>query len=249
MARAAVPGRLSARRAWHPAELIADRFETASARTLRLRIADWPGHLPGQHLDVRLTAPDGYRAERSYSLAAPADGDVVELTVQRVPDGEVSGYLVDDLPVGARVEVRGPVGGWFVWDPAAGGPALLVAGGSGVVPLMAMLRAHRAAGSAAPMTLLYSLRTPGDRYYPSELAEPGPGERIVHAYTRETPDGYPRAAGRLTAAELRAHDPGQDATCYVCGPTGFVESVAATLVDLGHDPARIRTERFGPAGR
>ncbi|WP_067652351.1 ferredoxin reductase [Nocardia harenae] len=245
MARAAVPGRLTAARGWRPAELAGERFETPSARTLVLRVADWPGHLPGQHVDVRLTAADGYRAVRSYSLAAPADGDILELTVQRVPDGEVSGYLVDELPLGASVELRGPVGGWFVWDPATGGPAVLVAGGSGVVPIMAMLRARRAAGSAVPMRALYSLRTPAQRYYGAELG----GDDVFFAYTRRVPEGYARDPGRLTAAELTEHGlpPAPDVTCYVCGPNGFVEAAATMLVELGHDPARVRTERFGPS--
>ncbi|MFC8047512.1 FAD-binding oxidoreductase [Nocardia sp. NPDC057353] len=246
MARAAVPGRLTAARGWRPAELVGERFETPTARTLLLRVAQWPGHLPGQHVDIRLTAPDGYRAVRSYSLAAPADGDVVELTVQRVPDGEVSGYLVDDLPVGALVELRGPVGGWFVWDPATGGPALLVAGGSGVVPIMAMLRARRAANAAVPMRALYALRTPAQRYYGPELD----ADDVFLAYTRRVPEGFARDPGRLTAAELAEHGlaPSSEVTCYVCGPTGFVEATAALLVELGHDPARVRTERFGPGG-
>ena len=167
MARAAIPGGLSARRAWRPARLVERRFETASATTLVLDVSDWPGHLPGQHVDLRLTADDGYTATRSYSLAAPADADHVEVTVQRVPDGEVSTFLCDDLQVGDAVELRGPVGGWFVWRPGEAGPVLLVAGGSGVVPLMAMLRARPADGP--PFRLVYSAREPDDVIYRDEL--------------------------------------------------------------------------------
>ncbi len=245
MARAAVSGRLTG---WRAAELVASRFETASARTLTLRVDPWPGHLPGQHVDVRLTAPDGYQAERSYSLAAPADGDLIEITVQRVPDGEVSGYLVDGFEVGDSVEVRGPVGGWFVWDPAAAGSALLIGGGSGIVPLMAMLRARRVAAPTARMRTLYALRDPSQLYYAAELA---PDPDLFLAYSRVAPPGDPRPPGRLSEAELVEHGlaPGPEVTCYVCGPTGFVESVAGALVSIGHDPARVRTERFGPSGR
>lgn len=226
------------------------RSEAPGARTLTLRVPGWPGHLPGQHVDVRLTAPDGYHAERSYSLAAPAAGDDIELTVQRVPGGEVSSYLVDDLPVGAFVEVCGPVGGWFVWEPADR-PVLLVGGGSGVVPLMAMLRAYRAAGSRAPLRLIYSLRDPDLRYYGAELDRPEPGDsRIGYVYTRRAPAGSERPPGRLTAADLRSGGlpPGPETTCYVCGPTGFVESAAALLVAGGHAATAVRTERFGPSG-
>ncbi|MGW0182244.1 FAD-binding oxidoreductase [Nocardia sp. NPDC003345] len=233
-----------------PAELVLARSEAPGARTLTLRVPGWPGHLPGQHVDVRLTAPDGYHAERSYSLAAPADGDHIELTVQRVPGGEVSSYLVDDLPVGAFVEVRGPVGGWFVWEPADR-PVLLVGGGAGIVPLMAMLRAYRVAGGHAPLRLIYSLRDPDLRYYGAELDGPGPGDvRIGYVYTRRAPTGSERPPGRLTAADLRSGGlpPGPDTTCYVCGPTGFVESAAALLVAGGHAAAAVRTERFGPSG-
>ncbi|MEU0539204.1 ferredoxin reductase [Nocardia sp. NPDC005978] len=250
---------------WQPAELIADRLETDTARTLTLRVPGWPGHLPGQHLDIRLTAPDGYRAERSYSLAAPARGDEIEVTIQRVPNGEVSGYLVDIFPIGALIEVRGPVGGWFVWDPEAGGPATLVAGGSGIVPLAAMLRARRNSPNPSAFRLLYSLRTPDDLYYRDELTPlrerapfssadqdvDAPDEiEVFLAYTRLAPPGDQRAPGRLSAAEIARHalPPGPGTTCYVCGPTPFVEFAAIALVSAGHDPAAIRTERFGPTG-
>ncbi|UGT45058.1 ferredoxin reductase [Nocardia yamanashiensis] len=237
---------------WQAAELVADRFETPTARTLVLRVPGWPGHKPGQHLDVRLTAPDGYRASRSYSLAAPADGDRIELTVQRVADGEVSGYLVDALPIGAQIEVRGPVGGWFVWTPETGGAAVLIAGGSGIVPLAAMLRARRKSGDTNPFRLIYSVRTPDELYYRDELAEwRDAGVDVFVAYTRTAPASDPRTPARLRADEIAAHvlPPSPDVTCYVCGPTPFVEFTANALVSAGHDPALIRTERFGPTGK
>lgn len=250
MARAAVPGGLSARRAWREATLVERRPETASAVTLVLDVDEWPGHLPGQHVDVRLTAPDGYTATRSYSVSAPERGDHVELTVQRVPDGEVSGFLADGLEVGDRVRLRGPVGGWFVWRTGQPEPVLLVAGGSGVVPLMAMLRA-REPGSPR-FRLVYSVREPDDVIYGDELAALAAtdGVEVLLVHTRRAPDGDDRRVGRLREPDLVA--PGwtaQDApTCYVCGPTGFVEAAADLLVGLGHQADRVRTERFGPSG-
>ncbi|MER7503760.1 ferredoxin reductase [Nonomuraea pusilla] len=231
-----------ARLTWRPARLVKVRDETASARTLVFDVPGWSGHLPGQHVDVRLTADDGYTARRSYSLAG-ADG--VELTVQRVDDGEVSPYLTEVMRPGDELEVRGPVGGWFVWRPANPAPVLLVAGGAGIVPLMAMVRARRAAGSGAPFRLVYSVRSPEQLYYADELAAPDPGVDVSVVYTRTAPDGEARPAGRLTAADL---GPSGEADCYVCGPTGFVEAAAGLLLELGHDPARVRTERFGPTG-
>jgi ferredoxin-NADP reductase len=235
------------------ARLEARRDETPAARTLLLRVPDWPGHLAGQHLDVRLTAEDGYTAQRSYSLAAPADGDRVELTVQAVPDGEVSPYLARVFDVGDPVEVRGPVGGWFVWRPTDTDPVLLVAGGSGIVPLMAIIRARRAAGSRVPFRMLYSVRTPDDVIYADELrgrARDDAGLDVGYVYTRAAPAASPHPAGRIGVARLNTD--GWPAVlhprCYVCGPTGFVEAVADILVALGHDPARVRTERFGPSG-
>ncbi len=251
MARAAVPGGLTARRAWRPADLAERRPETDTASTLVLRVPDWPGHLAGQHVDVRLTAEDGYQAARSYSIAGPAAGDLVEITVQRLADGEVSPFLVDDLAVGDAIEVRGPLGGWFVWRPEQPEPVLLVAGGSGVVPLMAMVRA-RAGASRAPFRLVYSVRTPADRIYATELrrraGEDG-GLDLAWVHTRAAPDGDPRPPGRIRADDLAAHGwpPDFAPTCYVCGPTGFVETVATLLIEAGHDASRIRTERFGGA--
>ncbi|MEC3977358.1 ferredoxin reductase [Amycolatopsis sp. H20-H5] len=249
MARAAVPGRLTARLAWRVARLAEIREETPTARTLVLDVPGWPGHLAGQHVDVRLTAEDGYRAQRSYSLAAPADGDRVELTVQRVPGGEVSEHLTGRYALGDPIELRGPVGGWFVWRPEDPEPVLLVAGGSGIVPVMAMLRARRAAGSRTPFRLLYSLRTPAELYYAAELRLPRPGLDVTYNYTRAFPADRPGIPRRLDAAAI-AHGgwpPDFAPACYVCGPTGFVETVADVLVELGHEPHRIRTERFGPS--
>ncbi len=238
---------------WRAARLAGYRDETSAARTLVFAVPGWPGHLPGQHADVRLTAADGYSTQRSYSFAAPADGDRVELTVQRVPDGEVSPYLTGVLSAGDEVELRGPVGGWFVWRPADGDPVLLVAGGSGIVPLMAMIRARRLAASKAPFRLVYSVRTPADRFYSAELSEPPPGDSgvaVTYVYSRAAPAGWARPPGRLNTADLAAAAWAPEAApaCFVCGPTGFVEAAADILVALGHHPRRIKTERFGPSG-
>ncbi|MEV0582613.1 ferredoxin reductase [Nonomuraea sp. NPDC050310] len=227
---------------WLTARLVEARDETPTARTLRFEVPGWPGHLPGQHVDVRLTAEDGYTARRSYSLAS-ATG--VELTVQRVAGGEVSPYLTRDLRPGDLVELRGPVGGWFVWRAADPAPVLLVAGGAGIVPLMSMIRARRAAGVSTPFRLVYSLRSPAELYYAAELLDPPAGLEVSLVHTRRTPPGHARPAGRLTAADL---GPYGEADCFVCGPSGYVEAAADLLLGLGHDPARIRTERFGPTG-
>jgi ferredoxin-NADP reductase len=231
--------------------LVDARDESATARTLVFDIPGWPGHLAGQHVDVRLTADDGYRAQRSYSIASAPDGERVELTVQTVADGEVSPYLVHDFAIGSSIEVRGPVGGWFVWRPAATDPVLLVGGGSGVVPLMAMIRARRAALSRAPFRLLYSVRTPDDLLYADELRRPAhDGVDVTIAYTREVPDGAARPVGRLTPSDLVQWGWPVEFTpqVFVCGPTGFVEAVADALTGLGHDPRAVHTERFGPTG-
>jgi ferredoxin-NADP reductase len=245
MARAAVSRRLT----WRVGRLTAVRDETPTARTLVLEVDGWPGHLPGQHVDVRLTAPDGYSTQRSYSIASVADGTTtVELTVQRLDDGEVSPYLTGVFAVGDQVELRGPVGGWFVWRNTGTEPVLLVGGGAGVVPLMAMVRARAAAGSRVPFRLLYSVRTPQDVIYADELrrrVRDDHGLDVTFVYTRSSPDGKP--VGRLSVATLNTYGWPADFTpaCFVCGPTGFVETVADALVALGHDPGRIRTERFG----
>jgi ferredoxin-NADP reductase len=247
MARAAVLGRLT----WLVGRVTAVRDETATARTIVLDVPGWRGHAPGQHVDVRLTAADGYSAERSYSIASAADGTRLELTVQRLPDGEVSPYLAGVLAVGQQLELRGPIGGWFVWDPADPAPVLLVAGGSGIVPLMAMIRARSQAGSAAPFRLVYSVRTPADVMYAAELEDRArAGLRLTYVWTRAAPPGTAARVGRITGPVLAADGwrARQAPAVFACGPTGFVEAAADLLTRAGHDPARIRTERFGPTG-
>ena len=235
------------------AEVAAAVDETAGARSLVLEVPGWPGHLPGQHVDVRLTADDGYQAQRSYSIATPADGERLTLTVERIEDGEVSPYLADELRAGDKLELRGPIGGWFVWEPSLGGPLLLVGGGSGVVPLMAMLRAHDAEGSDVPARLLLSSRSWDEVIYRKEiarLAQEDAAIEVVHTLTRAAPPGWEgprRRIDREMLAEV-AWPAAERPLAYVCGPTGLVEAAASALVDLGHDPARIRTERFGPTG-
>jgi ferredoxin-NADP reductase len=248
MAGAAVLGRLT----WRVGSVVEVRPESATARTLVLDVPGWPGHVAGQHLDVRLTSADGYQAVRSYSMASESAGERVEITVDELPDGEVSPYLVEVASSGDPVEVRGPIGGWFVWRPAQTEPVQLVAGGSGIVPLMAMLRARAVlpAEQRRPMRLLYSVREPPAALYGDELAAlaaAGDGTTVDHVWTRRTPDGWPTPPGRLDLARLRASTipADQRPTCYVCGPTGFVEAAADLLAQVGHDPTRIRTERFG----
>jgi ferredoxin-NADP reductase len=247
VAGTALPGRLTGRLVWRVARLVEAWDETPTARTLVLSVPGWPGHLAGQHVDVRLTAEDGYSAQRSYTVAGPTDGERVTLTVQRLADGEVSPFLAGPYAIGDPVEVRGPVGGWFVWRPTDPEPVFLVAGGSGIVPLMGMIRARAAARSAAPFRLLYSLRTPVDRFYATDLDALGDSVGVRYAYTREVPPGWSGPPGRVTKATLveAGFSPLREPTCLVCGPTGFVETVANQLVDLGHDPSRIKTERFG----
>jgi ferredoxin-NADP reductase len=245
VARAAVPGRLAeqagaGRLIWRVATLAATRQETPTARTLLLDVPGWPGHLAGQHVDVRLTADDGYSTQRSYSLAGPAAGERIELTVQQVADGEVSPYLTQDLAPGDPVEIRGPVGGWFTWPPTGTGPVQLV-------------RARQLAVSTAPFRLLYSVRSPDQVYYASELtslADRHVGVEVSYAYTRAVPARWPARPRRLDATAIAAASwPAELApACYVCGPTAFVETVADILVSFGHDPSRVKTERFGPTG-
>jgi ferredoxin-NADP reductase len=249
MARAAVLGRLT----WRVSTVTALREESATARTIVLDVPGWPGHQAGQHVDVRLTAEDGYSAQRSYSIASAPAGDQLELTVQQLADGEVSPYLAEALEVGYPLELRGPIGGWFVWDPAASGPVLLVAGGSGVVPLMAMIRTREAAGSQAPFRLVYSVRSPDTALYTEELAlrqHRSDGLDVTYLYTRTAPPGSPFPAGRINAGVLASAGwpPDRHPAVFVCGPTGFVETTADLLVSAGHDSRVIKTERFGPTG-
>jgi ferredoxin-NADP reductase len=249
MARAAIRGRLT----WQLANVTGLVDETARTRTIELDAPDWPGHVPGQHVDVRLTADDGYQVERSYSIATPTDGTRIAITVERIDDGEVSPYLTGELRPGDKLELRGPIGGYFVWEPSRGGPLLLVAGGSGIVPLMAMLRERVAMRSWVAVRLLASSRSLPEVIYRSELeglARERMGIEIVHTLTRSQPDGwdgYARRVDRQMLAEV-AWPAKERPLCYVCGPTGFVETVASALVALGHAPEMIRTERFGPTG-
>ncbi len=234
---------------WKVGVVAETRSETPSGRSIVLDVPGWGGNIAGQHLDARLTAPDGYQAVRSYSVASAGTGNRVELAVDRFPCGEVSPYLVDELTVGDELEVRGPLGGWFIWKPEQTEPVQLIAGGSGVVPLMAMIRSHAASGSAAAFRLLYSVRTPEHAFFREELAEPSPGLDVTWIFTRRVPEGSPRPAGRINETDLHAatFPSGISPTVFVCGPTGFVETVATALVELGHDPQRVKTERFGGA--
>ena len=239
---------------WHVGTVIALHDETATARTITLEVPDWPGHVAGQHVDVRLTALDGYSAVRSYSIAsAPNSERRVELTVERLPNGEVSPYLTQEVAIGDPLEVRGPIGGWFVWRSEQTEPIQLVAGGSGIVPLMAMIRSRAAVGSAAPFRLLYSVREPQAVFYREELQALCDHDRsmnLTYAYTRVTPKDWSRPPSRIDAALIaNATWPSKLVpTCYVCGPTPFVESASRLLTASGNDPEKIRTERFGPTG-
>jgi len=247
------PAALPERLAWRVAEVVTTVDETPTVRTLRLVVAGWPGHRPGQHLDVRLTAPDGYQAQRSYSIATPQDGERLDLAVERLDDGEVSPYLNGELRVGDRIEVRGPIGGYFVWEPGHGGPVLLVGGGCGVAPLMAMARARARAASTVPMRWLSSSRTLADVVYRAEverLAMAGDGFEACQTLTREAPEAWAGHRGRIDERLLAevAWPVESAGWTFVCGPTSFVEAVAGNLVALGHPPTTIRTERFGATG-
>jgi len=226
--------------------------ESPHARTLVLDVPDWPGHRAGQHVDVRLTAEDGYQAQRSYSIASAPERHALELTVELVDDGEVSAYLVEDVLPGDAFELRGPIGGHFTWSAADGGPLVLLAGGSGLVPLMSMLRHREASGSDAPAQLLVSVRGPEERLYAAELEElaRSDGLRVDYTYTRSAPPGWSGWTRRVDAAMLGelGLDPAERPLIFVCGPTPFVEHVATLLVDAGHDQAAIHAERFGPTG-
>jgi ferredoxin-NADP reductase len=225
---------------------------TSHARTLVLDVPDWPGHRAGQHLDVRLTAEDGYQASRSYSIASAPELDALEITIEEVADGEVSPYLVEDVVAGDQFEIRGPIGGHFTWSVDQRGPLLLVAGGSGLVPLMAMLRHRAARASMVPARLLVSARSADDLLYRDELPElqPTDGLAVDITYTRTAPDGWHGFTGRVDAAMLAqvAPPPAAMPRCFVCGPTPFVEHVTELLVDAGYPAADIHAERFGPTG-
>src|SRR5579859_6135364 len=249
MERRALLGRLS----WQLGEVVAAQKETARASSVRLAVPNWPGHRAGQHVDVRLTAEDGYQAERSYSIASPPEEPGVTLTIERLDDGEVSPYLVDELRVGDKLELRGPIGGYFVWEASMGGPLLLVAGGSGMVPLMAMLRHRAAVGSTVATRLLYSSRSLEDVIYRDELDQLMKSStmlEVVQTLTRTQPPGWTAYSRRINTQMLRevAWPVEQHPLAFICGPTPFVETAAASLVELGHEPARIKTERFGPTG-
>jgi len=248
MAGAAVQRRLT----WRVAEVLELIDETPRVRSVLMHVPDWPGHLAGQHVDVRLTADDGYQTQRSYSIASPPEAvDRLALTVERIEDGEVSPFLTEELRVGDRIELRGPIGGYFVWDVADGGPLMLVAGGSGVCPLMAMLRHRAARASSVPARLLYSSRSSADAIYGKELERlGGEGVGVVQTLTRMRPDGWAGYRRRIDRSMLQevVWPTADRPLVYVCGPTPLVESVAEALVELGHDAARIRTERFGPTG-
>ena len=238
---------------WRIANVLALHDETPSARTITLEVPAWPGHVAGQHIDVRLTAPDGYSASRSYSLAsAPNSERRVEITVERIAEGEVSPYLTQELAVGDQLEVRGPIGGWFVWRPEQTEPIQLIAGGSGIVPLMAMLRSRASTGSPSPFRLLYSVREPAAVFYSGELGRLTDRGivRVTYGYTRAVPQDWPHPPGRINADLIaNATWPSSLApTCYICGPTAFVEKAAGLLGVSGHSAERIRTERFGPTG-
>jgi ferredoxin-NADP reductase len=246
MAGTAVRGRLT----WEVATARGVTDETASVRTIELEVADWAGHQSGQHLDVRLTAEDGYAAERSYSIASAPD-EPIEITVERLEDGEVSPYLTEELRAGDEIEIRGPIGGYFVWPwQEEASPLLLVAGGSGVVPFRSILRHRAQIGSTTPSRLLYSARSLPDVIYRAELDALGDGVEVIYTLTRQQPPGWTGHSGRVNDALLRevAWPSSQQPIAYVCGPTVFVENVAAALVSLGYPPDRVKTERFGGVG-
>jgi ferredoxin-NADP reductase len=234
---------------WARAVVRAACPESAAAVRLVLEVDGWSGHVAGQHVDLRLTAEDGYTAWRSYSIASAPEEALVSLVVQRVDAGEVSPYLISDVQEGDVLELRGPVGGHFIWHAALGGPVQLIAGGSGVVPFLSMLEHHRLSGSDAEVRLLYALRSPQDALGSGVLRQVGPQVQVTWAYSRSAPAGWRRPTGRLDAAVLveDVWPPASGPQTFVCGPTGFVEAVAAALVGLGHVPTSIKTERYGDA--
>lgn len=235
---------------WLPATVVRAESVSPHGRVLHLDVPGWPGNEAGQHLDIRLTADDGYQAQRSYSLASFGPGHELEIAVDELPDGEVSPYLVEDVQVGDELEVRGPIGAFFVWRPTQTEPVQLIAGGSGVVPLVSIARARLASENRSTFRMLYSVRTPEDAFYRDELtAIDDPAFQVDWVYTRRAPENWAHPVGRVTAdAVARTVIPASERPLvYVCGPTAFVEAVAGYLVDLGHDPARVKTERFGGA--
>src|SRR5262245_18846922 len=247
MARAALPRRLN----WQLAKVVDVIQETPRCTSLLLEPPAWPGHRAGQHVDIRLTAEAGYQAQRSYSIASGPEDTELALTIERLDDGEVSPYLADELRPGDELELRGPIGGYFVWQPSSGGPLLLIAGGSGVVPFRSMLRQHASSGSDAAVRLLYSARSQDEVVYRRELDSLSSEHRIgIHvALTRAWPEDWHGHRRRITPELLRdvSWPPDEHPLTYICGPTGFVEAIAGQLVQAGHDPGRIRTERFGPS--
>jgi ferredoxin-NADP reductase len=248
MAGTAIPGRL----AWQLSTVTSKAPETPRVISVWLASDAWAGHVPGQHVDIRLTAEDGYQAQRSYSIASAPSPRHFELTVEEIADGEVSPYLVEELHHGDRLELRGPIGGYFTWRAEDGGPLLLVAGGSGIAPLMSILRARREWGSAVPATLLYSSRSWEEVIYRDELARMAeePAVQVVHTLTRSHPEGWAGYTRRIDQAMLKevAGPLPEGGLAYVCGPTALVEGVANTLVAIGYPPGRVKTERFGPTG-
>ena len=245
MERTAVRGRLT----WQAATVVSVTRETAAVVTIELDPPYWPGHRAGQHLDVRLTAEDGYTAEREYSIAS-APGEPVAITVERLEDGEVSPYLTEELRAGDKLELRGPVGGYFVWEPGDGSPLLLLAGGSGVVPLRSILRHRQRTGSDVPARLLYSSRTLPDVIYRDELDKCRDGVQVSYTLTRGQPPGWTGYTGRINEALLAgvAWPAEANPLAYICGPTSFVETATAGLVGLDYPPQRVKTERFGSTG-
>jgi ferredoxin-NADP reductase len=238
---------------WRRAKVRQVVVETSRVKSLLLDVTGWPGHLPGQHVDVRLTGEDGYQAQRSYSIASPTEDEVVTLTVERVEKGEVSPYLVDEIRTDDQFELRGPIGGYFVWTVAMGGPLCLIAAGSGIAPLMAMLRHRDRQSAGIPSVLLYSARSIEEVIYLKELdamARRDPALRVVGALTRKQPEGWTGYWRRVDRPMLSdaCFPPDRTPRIYVCGPTPFVENVSSFLVELGHDASMIKTERFGPSG-
>jgi ferredoxin-NADP reductase len=250
VAGTAVHGRLN----WYLAKVVERRRETETASTLLLDVPGWPGHDAGQHVDVRLRAADGYTAVRTYSIASAPNGERLELTIELMPDGEVSPFLVEMIAPGNPLEILGPIGGWFIWKPDQTEPVQLIAGGSGIVPLMAMIRSRERARVTAPFRLLYSVRSPETIYYADELrgvASQDSGVAVTFAYTRTAPANSASKPQRIDASLLEdsVFPASQNGIAYVCGPTGFVELAAGLLTQAGYDASRVRTERFGPTGR